>query len=116
MNARIITFLQNFKNALFQSVTFDQIVINQLFNMLVPMKNANQLGSDAAKVWQELGVKNSTIQSVADIQPYLQMLAFIALSFKQADSNTKDQRYIADKILIGLTNYFLQGFAQFKSA
>lgn len=108
--------LQNLKNAFSQAVTFDQIVLNQLFNMFIPMQNSDKFGSDAAKVWQELGVKNGITKSVADIQPYLQMLAFIALAFKQADSNTRDERYIADKFLIGLANYFLQGFAQFKSA
>lgn len=109
-------FSQNLGNALPQAVTFDQIVLNQLFNMLVPMQNANIFGGDAAKIWQELGIKKNIIKSVADLQPYLQMLAFIALSFKQADSSVQDERYMMDKLLIGWANYFLQGFGQFKSA
>ena len=108
--------LQNLGNALSQAVTVDQVVLNQLFNMFIPMQNANVFGGDAAKIWQELGIKKNIIKSVADVQPYLQILAFIALSFKQAKSNKADQRYIADKILIGLANYFLQSFVQFKSA
>ncbi|MFA6535421.1 MAG: hypothetical protein WCS92_04140 [Candidatus Babeliales bacterium] len=108
--------LQNLRNALSQAVTVDQVVLNQLFNMFIPMQNANVFGGDAAKVWQELGIKNSAIKSVADIEPCMQILAFIALSFKQAKSDKADQRYIADKIFIGLANYFLQGFVQFKSA
>lgn len=110
-----ISVLQNFKNALSQAITVDPIVIHHLFDMLVPMQSAGKLHGDAATVWQELGIKNSVIKSVADIQTCLQMLAFIALSFKQSDSDTTNQRYVADKILIGLANYFLQGFAQFKS-
>jgi hypothetical protein len=114
----VIFFIHNhdFKNALSQSITIDQVVINQLFNMLIPMQNTNVLGSDAAKVWQELGVGENSIKYIADIQPYLQMLAFVALAFKQSASSVDDQRYIADKILIGFSNYFLQGFVQFKSA
>ncbi|MFH1253932.1 MAG: hypothetical protein V1646_00705 [bacterium] len=113
-NTRI---LQNLGNALSQAVVVDQIVLNQLFNMFIPMaQNSSQFGGDAAKVWQELGIKNNVIKSVADIQPFLQMFAFIALSFKQSGSDQTDQRYMADKILIGLANYFLQGLGQFKSA
>jgi hypothetical protein len=107
---------ENFKNAFSHAITFDQIVLTQLFNMLIPMQNGDQLGGDAVKVWQELGVKDSSIKSVADIQPYLMMAAFVALAFKQANIKALDERYISDKILIGLSNYFFQGFAQFKSA
>lgn len=104
--------VQCFKNALLHSVTIDQIVVSQLFNMFIPMGDC----SDAVKVWQELGVKNSSIKTVADLQPYLAMLAHIALAFKQANSGLYDKRHASDKVLIGLSNFFLHGFMQFKSA
>lgn len=115
-NHENLSFTQNVKNAFLDAVALDQIVISQLFNMFVPMSFDGKLSGDAVAIWQAIGVKDSMIRSVADIQPYLMMLAFVALAFKQAESHVDDEHFVADKIFIGLSNYFLQGFFRFRSA
>lgn len=106
-----------FKKSLFDAISFDQIVVKHLVDMLVPMQNdKGKLVSDAAKIWRDLGVKDANIHSIAKYQDSIAMLLSIIAVFKQANSNCFEKKYFADKILIGLANYFLQGFMTFKSA
>jgi hypothetical protein len=105
---------KNLKNIFYRAITLDQIVVNQVFNMIIPMLNGDCLVGDAVAVYRALGIKDGTIKNIANIEPYLAMLAFIALAFKKSSNNIDNFSFVADKILIGLSNCFLQGYLQFK--
>lgn len=104
-------FLSNFRLALKKAFSLDQIYVNQLFNMLVPMNYSNNVRGDAVEVWRALGCSEGLIKGVSYLEPYLLMLVFVGLIFR--DSGEKENRLFFDKVLIGLTNFFLQGYLNF---
>lgn len=98
------------------AISIDQIMVTQMLNVILPMQYDSKVQNDAVKIWRACGVGEDKLKFFSEISPCLAMLAFIALSFKQAKSDLLDENLLTNKIFIGLANYFLQGFLQFKSA